>query len=172
MPKVGFPLRQGAPFLAALLFGAINSSGCKESGSLTQGKATPTAPPVTAAPTPNPTPTLHAWANPITIAGIRFADHTWVTAYDAPSMCPPVPAYWYSWGGCHATGSGTTATALASHEADLPVARCICQPDVEDYLPSPGNPAHGGIDIYGITGVCHQLSNRILFATAGGAARP
>jgi hypothetical protein len=127
---------------------------------------------VTAAPTPNPTPTLHAWANPITIAGIRFADHTWVTVYEAPSMCPPAPAYWYSWGGCHATGSGTTATALASHEADLPVARCICQPDVEDYLPSPGNPAHGGIDFYGITGVCHQLSNRILFATAAAGSTP
>jgi hypothetical protein len=36
----------------------------------------------------------------------------------------------------------------------------------------PGDPAHGGIDYYGISGVCHQLSNRILFATAGAGGTP
>ena len=57
----------------------------------------------------------------------------------------------------------TPAKALGTQSADLDVARCLCTPDLEDYAPTPGNPAHGGIDFYGITGVClHQLSNRIL----------
>jgi hypothetical protein len=53
-------------------------------------------------------PPLFAWANPIEIAGVRFADHTWGTTYDAATQCPPSPSYWYSWGSCHGIGTGTT----------------------------------------------------------------
>ena len=113
---------------------------------------------------------LHAWANPITIAGVRFADHTWVTEYEAPGQCPPQPGYWFSWGSCHATGPETTGRTIGAQAGNLAVARCICTPDLEDYAPTPGNPAHGGIDFYGISGVCHQLSNRILWATKSGGA--
>lgn len=83
-----------------------------------------------------------------------------------------MPEYWYSWGSCHTTGAGTTARELGRAPADLGVARCICQPDVESYRFVSDDPAHGGVDFYGINGVCHQLSNRILFATAVGGADP
>jgi hypothetical protein len=153
--------------LASLVLVAFGCSKGGEAPSGAPATASPATPAVTAAPTANPTPPLYAWANPITIAGVRFADHTWVTAFDAASSCPPPPLYWYSWGGCHATGPGTTATLLDHRPASVGVARCICQPDVEDYSFQAGDPAHGGIDYYGVSGVCHQLSNRILFATAG-----
>jgi hypothetical protein len=103
---------------------------------------------------------------------VRFADHTWVTTYEAASHCPPPQSYWFSWGGCHDIGPGSPAKPLGAQAADVAVARCICVPDVEDYRPLPDNPAHGGIDFYGISGVCHQLSNRILWATGSGGAAP
>jgi hypothetical protein len=121
-------------------------------------------------PTPNPTPTLYSWANPISGVG-NIVDHTWVTSFPAASQCPPPQNYWYSWGGCHETGPGTAAKPLATHAADLAVAKCICTPDLGEYLP-PDSPSHGGINLYGIDGVCHQLSNRILWAATLGAGAP
>jgi hypothetical protein len=158
--------------LASLIVGLLACSDRKGAGSQTPVTVPPTAPTVTSPPVPSVTQTLSAWANPITVAGVRFADHTWVTTYDAPSPCPPPTVYWYSWGGCHPTGSGTTATLLDHRPASVDLARCICEPDVEDYRFEPGDPAHGGIDYYGINGVCHQLSNRILIATAGAGGTP
>jgi hypothetical protein len=118
--------------------------------------------------------TLYAWANPLGGEGspLRYADHTMVTSYESPSACAPASLYWYSWGSCHATGPGTTARPLGHGPADLDVARCICQPDAESYRYVAGEPAHGGIDYYGVTGVCHQLSNRILFAASSGSPEP
>jgi hypothetical protein len=158
--------------LTSLIVGLLACSDRKEAGPQTPVTVPPSMPSVTSPPAPSVTQTLSAWANPITVAGVRFADHTWVTTYDAPSPCPPPTVYWYSWGGCHTTGSGTTATLLSHRPASVDVARCICEPDVEDYSFQPGDPAHGGIDYYGISGVCHQLSNRILFATAGAGGTP
>ena len=164
--------RRSVSFLVVAALALTVTSACKKEGpSPAPGGASP-VPAVTVSPSPIPTPTLHAWANPIEIAGVRFADHTWVTTYDAASQCPPPQAYWYSWGGCHGIGPGTSARPLATHAADLGVARCICAPDLEDYSPTPDNPAHGGIDLYGISGVCHQLSNRILWAATKGAGEP
>jgi hypothetical protein len=165
--------------LTGVLLALSIVSSCRCPGGPPRGVTPPSAPapPSTAAAPPTATPTsdglgtLHAWANPLGVAG-QFADHTWATSYDAPSSCAPGPEYWYSWGSCHATGSGTTARELGRAPADLGVARCICQPDLESYRFVAGDPAHGGIDFYGISGVCHQLSNRILFATALGGADP
>ena len=98
---------------------------------------------------------LYAWANPL--SGWHGADHTWVTSYPAPFRCPPNADYWYCWGTCHPTGPGTTARALGSQAGDLAFAKCICAPNDAS--------AHGGIELYGIQGVCHQLANRILYAT-------
>jgi len=158
--------------LALLVTALFGCSKGQEAPSQTPVTASPAAPAVTIPPTPTAMPALYAWADPITIAGIRFADHTWVTTFDASSSCPPPTLYWYSWGGCHSTGPGTTATLLDHRPASVDVARCICQPDVEDYRFLAGDPAHGGIDFYGVSGVCHQLSNRILFATAGAGGTP
>lgn len=177
MLEAGHNSRRSVSFLVATLAASLTvTSGCKkdESGSPPTGPSPAPALTVAAAVTPTPAtpPMLHAWANPITIGGMRFADHTWVTTYEAASHCPPPHTYWFSWGGCHDIGPGTQARALGAQLADVAVAQCICVPDVEDYRPLPNNPAHGGIDFYGISGVCHQLSNRILWATQSGGAAP
>jgi hypothetical protein len=168
----------GAAFLLTL------SSACRQNESTTSTVPTPTLPTPIASPqphatatavpaaasTPAATQTLYLWANPIAGAG-NLVDHTWVTNFPAGSPCPPPQTYWYSWGGCHETGPGTTARPLASHAANLAVAKCICTPDLGEYSP-PESPTHGGINFYGIEGVCHQLSNRILWAATSGTGDP
>ncbi len=100
--------------------------------------------------------TLYAWANPL--SAWQGADHTWVTDYPSPFQCPPKADYWYCWGACHPAGPGTTARPLGSAQGDSGFARCICQPNNSN--------AHGGINLYGIEGVCYQLANRVLYATS------
>jgi hypothetical protein len=100
--------------------------------------------------------TLYAWANPL--AAWHGADHTWVTDYPSPFKCPPGANYWYCWGACHPAGPGTTARPLGSAQGNIAFAQCICQPNNAN--------AHGGINLYGIEGVCHQLANRVLYATS------
>ncbi|MFL6198038.1 MAG: hypothetical protein ACJ76J_02575 [Thermoanaerobaculia bacterium] len=100
--------------------------------------------------------TLYAWANPLSLW--QGADHTWITNYPSPFQCPPTPDYWYCWGICHPAGPGTTARPLGSAQGDISFASCICTPNDPN--------AHGGIDRYGIEGVCHQLANRVLYATS------
>jgi hypothetical protein len=161
----------GVAFLLAL------SAGCRQKDIATASGTTPASPQphhaataVPPAPTPVAPPMLYAWANPIAGAG-NLVDHTWVTSFPAGSPCPPPQTYWYSWGGCHETGTGSTARPLASHAANLEVAKCICTPDLGEYSP-PESPSHGGINLYGIQGVCHQLSNRILWAATSGTGDP
>jgi len=101
------------------------------------------------------TTTLYAWAHPL--SAWRSADHTWVTTFPAPAACPPPKDYWYCWGICYSTGSGTGARLLRSGPGVLGVASCICAPN--------DHKAHGGITFYGIEGVCHQLANRVLYAS-------
>ncbi len=72
------------------------------------------------------------------------ADHTYVLS-DVGDIWP-CPA-WARWVG---------GTLLCSGTANLGEARCLSQPKSTAGL------------IYGITGVCHQMANRILL-TAGGA---
>ncbi|APA85431.1 hypothetical protein BJG93_08600 [Paraburkholderia sprentiae WSM5005] len=122
--------------------------------------------------------TLFAWTVPAYFKG-SVVDHTWVTTYDSRAKIYPALAdvliagehYWYSWGGFHARG-GTTVSAdgfLASAGADLLYASCLCQPDVDSNL-DPA--ARGTLFSYGRDGVCHQLSNQILWATGSGRATP
>ena len=173
--------RRGFGFVAAVLvalsFGCKNkedSSAGPTPVSVSPAPVSPApvspAPAVTVASAPDPTPTLYAWATPISGAG-NVVDHTWVTSFAAGSPCPPPQNYWFSWGSCHETGPNTTARPLVAHAADLAVAKCICTSDLGEYLP-PNSPSHGGIDLYGVDGVCHQLSNRILWAATKGAGDP
>lgn len=170
-----------------LLLGVSIASNCRCRGSHEGSTSSDVSPATAATPAaaaspvgstvtalPGGTGVLYSWANPLSVAGagLDFADHTWVTSFDGPFTCPPHPEYWYSWGSCHGTGAGTTARDLGRGPADLRVARCICQPDLEDFHPTAGNPAHGGIDLYGIQGVCHQLANRILYATSAAGMPP
>jgi hypothetical protein len=122
--------------------------------------------------------TLFAWSVPAYFQG-SVADHTWVTTYDSrvkiyPALADVLAAgehYWYSWGSFHAKG-GTPAIAdvfLASGGADLLYASCLCAPDVDSNI-DPA--ARGTIFSYGRDGVCHQLSNQILWATGRGGVTP
>jgi hypothetical protein len=113
---------------------------------------------------------LFAWANPV-FGGL--ADHTWVTNYAAPFSCDhrgPRKHFWYCWGDCHPAGPGTTARALGSAPGDLILAQCIAAPNSTGK--TSGNPALGGIDHYMFDGVCHQVANRVLYATTGDNTRP
>ena len=122
--------------------------------------------------------TLFAWSVPAYFQG-SVVDHTWVTTYDSRVKIYPALAdvllagehYWYSWGSFHASG-GTPVDAdgfLASAAANLLYASCLCKPDVDSSL-DPA--ARGTIFSYGRDGVCHQLSNQILWATGSGATSP
>lgn len=106
--------------------------------------------------------TAYVWARPVHLKHIpiRFADHTWVTTYPAPYSARPTPPsrYWYCWGNAHSAGPKATSRLLWSGTIDLAAATCICAPDDRQ--------AHGGIEKYGQDGVCHQLTNRVLFATS------
>lgn len=115
---------------------------------------------------------LFAWANPVAGAG-KLADHTWVTSFPEPFACVlggPPHHYWYCWGDCHPAGPGTTARALGNASGALAVARCIGEPDRKDNRPF--SPTVAGINFYGVDGVCHQVANRILFATSGPGTDP
>ncbi|MBC8748045.1 hypothetical protein OKW43_003768 [Paraburkholderia sp. WC7.3g] len=120
--------------------------------------------------------TLFAWTAPAYFQE-SAVDHTWVTTYDSRVKIYPALAdvliagehYWYSWGSFHARG-GTPASAdgfLASAGANLPYASCLCRPDVDPNIEPAGR---GTIFSYGRDGVCHQLSNQILWATGSGGA--
>jgi hypothetical protein len=122
--------------------------------------------------------TLFAWSVPAYFQG-SVVDHTWVTTYDNrvkvyPALADVLSAgehYWYSWGSFHAKG-GTPVSAdgfLASGGADLLYASCLCRPDVDSII-DPA--ARGTIFNYGRDGVCHQLSNQILWPTGRGGATP
>jgi hypothetical protein len=78
--------------------------------------------------------TLQGWSIPMTTP--PWQDHTYVT-----SSCGLV---WQCWGRC--SGGSALSAALGNSI----VADCLSQPN-----------SQAGI-IYGITGVCHQTSNRIL----------
>lgn len=122
--------------------------------------------------------TLSAWATPAWFNN-SVLDHTWVTTYD--NQIKPYPdiqsvlaadeQYWFCWGAFHAKG-GTPVShtgALGDQVGWLPLAKCLVEPN----LPSNGNrPAQGTIFTYGIDGVCHQLSNQVLYATGNAGAAP
>jgi hypothetical protein len=89
-------------------------------------------------------------------------DHTWVTDYGSltTSRRKAAKDYWYCGGKYHGSAH---AAQLRRARADLRFARCIAAPNLRGCWR--GNPALGGI-YYGVTGVCHQIANRVLFATS------
>jgi hypothetical protein len=105
---------------------------------------------------------LFSYANPLPIIG-SFADHTWATNYDERPECPnPSKNYWYATGDCHPSQTDNKPRLLSSADADVDIATCVADPNISSFEPGP---ATAGI-WYGITGVCHQIVNRILAATA------
>lgn len=107
---------------------------------------------------------LYVWAYPALIQGSP-ADHTWVTTYDLrktpyASVADITAAgqhMWYCWGSFHATG-----TLLGSKAGSLPIARCLVEADADSQSVQA---ARGTIFNYGFDGVCHQLTNQVLWST-------
>jgi len=121
---------------------------------------------------------LFAWVRPAYLSKAPV-DHTWVTTYDSRAVSfsdrddvkITEHAYWYCYGTFHVKG-GTVENPtglLGSGNARLGLAKCLVQPNVT-HEESVG--AVGTILRYGRDGVCHQLANQVLFATATGTARP
>jgi hypothetical protein len=94
--------------------------------------------------------------------------HTWVTSTTDVASCPPVAHYWYCWGVCHRAPSVTEKSKLLKEAPFyLHAAQQIAKADDA----SASQQAHAGIPgHYGYRGVCHQVSNRVLYATAVGKA--
>lgn len=104
---------------------------------------------------------MYAWANPLS-GPLKRADHTWVTDRKTFECPTPTPQYWYATGGCHPSPqTDHTSRPLSNAPGNLAVATCIAKPDTAGF----GRDAAAQI-VYGIDGVCHQISNRILAATA------
>lgn len=111
---------------------------------------------------------IYAWVSPAFIKWGSPVDHTWVTSYDSRiANYPTIDAvtaagenFWYCWGDFYSRGR--------LHD---PIASCVNSSGAESCLVSPnvGN-GHGTVLWYGIDGVCHQVSNQILYAevTPGG----
>ncbi len=114
-----------------------------------------------------------AWASPAFYTKSPV-DHTWVTTYDNRKFnYPSVAAVsaagkdcWLCWGDYRPQGGipGNPTGILGQKSGDLNFARCVVQPNADSrHVPA----ARGTIFSYAIDGVCHQLSNQVLYATAG-----
>lgn len=94
-------------------------------------------------------------------------EHTWVTTFEPVELCPPdasLGEYWYCWGICHRTPpANEKARCLSSGEGSVTFALRTAAPNDQR--------ADAGLR-YGIHGVCHQIANRILYATAIGGQTP
>lgn len=123
-----------------------------------------------------PVVTLYAWAAPIVE---ELADHTWVTTYDNRRTQYPDDAavakagesYWYCWGSFQPKGGTPDIPGgfLGEQSGDLGVARCLVKPNADSRTDAA---ARGTIFVYGVSGVCHQLANQVLYATRAGGRTP
>lgn len=110
---------------------------------------------------------FYAWTAPAFISGFP-ADHTWVTSFDnrrhvydcIDDVAVARESFWFCWGGYRP--EGTPPTPITAQLGDLALAKCLVQPNFvsEKYAPTSGT-----IFEYGRDGLCHQLSNQVLFAT-------
>lgn len=116
--------------------------------------------------------TLYAWAKPANLIG-KWADHTWVTTYDnrlqQPGSLADVAAagehYWMCWGAFHRQGGSPNLPdgLIRLGEGKAALAGCVVLSNV-DSIDDPA--ARGTVTLYAIHGVCHQVANQILHATA------
>ena len=101
---------------------------------------------------------LYVWRKRTPIA-LYLADHTWVTSYDIRTnnysdidqVISAQESYWYCKGDFHSHGDFIGKINYSS-----PYANCLVTPNNSIN----GN---GSIIRYGIDGVCHQVSNQVLY---------
>src|ERR1700680_1537503 len=117
---------------------------------------------------------LYAWAAPAMDAQ-ALPDHTWVTTYDSrktahkdiDAVVAAGEHFWYCWGWFRAKGGATGALGDAVGSGAL--ACCLAKPDNDCQSTKA---ARGTIFQYGRHGVCHQLANQVLHATASKGSAP
>ncbi|MFT0875277.1 hypothetical protein LRC39_14525 [Rhodopseudomonas sp. P1] len=125
-----------------------------------------------------PSVNLYAWAAPAW-SSESPVDHTWVTSYDnqvhpystIADVVVAGQSFWYCWGSFHPQG-GTPINptgALGQQSGNLKLAQCLVQPNADSNTTAA---ARGTIYTYGVDGVCHQLANQVLYATANGSVPP
>jgi hypothetical protein len=109
---------------------------------------------------------LYAWVTPAFIPRISPVDHTWVTTYDSREtvyqnigeVLAANEHHWFSWGKFHKEGNPRDFPGGLLFQTTAPPDKSLC-------LVTPDDPklGRGTIRWYGIHGVCHQLSNQILY---------
>ncbi len=114
---------------------------------------------------------IYAWARPVDNPAINLltkligidAEHTYVTDYRPESVCTSIQevrqkklSFWYCYGDFHSDNSKLVPKLTAEVKIDEDVLKCICGPNQKRYT--------GTIKSYGIDGVCHQVTNQILYA--------
>ena len=125
-----------------------------------------------------PSVSLYAWAIPAWSSDSPV-DHTWVTTYDnqvhpyntIADVVVAGQSFWYCWGSFHPQG-GTPVNptgALGQQAGNLKLAQCLVQPNADSNTSAA---ARGTIYTYVVDGVCHQLANQVLYATADGSVPP
>lgn len=122
---------------------------------------------------------LYAWAVPAFVQGGSPVDHTWITTFDnrvnnysnVQAVAAAGQRYWFCWGGYHPSGGtpGNHGGFLGTFHGDSSLANCLVLPNADSRT---HNPAKGTIFNYGIDGVCHQLSNQVLYATKTSSRPP
>ena len=117
---------------------------------------------------------LYAWVVPA-FSSNSPVDHTWVTTYDNRQIVYPDDSqvmqagesYWYCWGDFHPKGGtpNNPTGYLGEQDGDLALAQCLVKPNEDSRTDAA---ARDSIFTYGIDGVCHQLANKVLYATGTG----
>jgi hypothetical protein len=89
--------------------------------------------------------TLCAWKSPVSVLFLgKWLDHTYVTCNDPPKT-------WNCWGG------NQGGELIGCIESSSSIAECLSKPFDPIFLTDTAE------IIYGVTGVCHQTANRILY---------
>lgn len=108
---------------------------------------------------------LFVWVKPAGVKGSPV-DHTWVTTYDSRQVMYNTVAdvlnakehYWYCKGFFHLLGVSTSYSDGCILEVPIHAASfCLVGPNIRAEA--------GTIHVYGLDGVCHQVSNQILYPT-------
>jgi len=107
---------------------------------------------------------FYAWRRPAFSPRDEWLDHTYVTDYTPYNKYSTIQSvinegkhYWYCWGEFNMKTKDQSLVTTRRFAADLKKVSCICEPNNEN--------AHGTIFKYLVDGVCHQLSNQVLYPT-------
>jgi hypothetical protein len=114
---------------------------------------------------------LYAWATPAYFSE-AVVDHTFVTSFDSrqrpyldiSAVIAAEHHFWHCWGDYHPTAgiTGNESGYLGSQQADIKEATKLVT--ANKGVGELGS--RGTVFVYGVDGVCHQVANQVLFATA------